>query len=266
MVNSALISLDEMWRDLQRRAIDPDVVSRLGDGASHAPGGDLARMGSTLLAILRHLPSGEALLDGAAGKLLSSWWRRGAPKSPAGDGLGPWINGVEFIADSAAIFKFSDGSAITATAIKCDREAWNFVFREPPPFCEERFDRRTFEEGVQRRATVTRREQSRTSEATDTATPSPEQTPPSLNVLREIDAGNPIPNKRGPEGKKRAGAAASMIEAVRERKITVDDLRRLKQKELDKFYPAQRTTLVAARKDALLELQQNSDKTPTNDK
>jgi hypothetical protein len=119
------ISLDEMWRDLQGRALDLDVVNRLGVGAFHAPGGDPMKTLSTLLAIFRHLPSAEAFLDGMPGKVPSHWWDLGS---------------VEVKTDSAAIFKLDNGREIRATEIKWDREAWNLVFRAPPPFSEQQFD------------------------------------------------------------------------------------------------------------------------------
>jgi hypothetical protein len=77
----------------------------------------------------------------------------------------------------------------------------------------------------------------------------------------------PIPNRRGPDSKKRAEAAARMIEEVQSGRLTVGRLLNMKQKELEPLYPgAKRTTLVQARREAVTKLQQNSDKTPTNDK
>jgi len=73
---------------------------------------------STLLAIFRHLPPAEAVLDGMPGKVPSHWWD---------------LDCVEVEVDSAAIFKLGNGREIRATEIKWDREAWNLVFRAPPP-------------------------------------------------------------------------------------------------------------------------------------
>jgi hypothetical protein len=128
---TAAISLDEMAHDLQRHAIDPDVVPRLGTGAFHAPGGNPAAVFSTLLAILRHIPPAEASLDGVLGQVPSHWWYPGC---------------VEICADSAALFKLGDGCEVRATEIKCDREAWNLVFRAPPQLTEQRFNRAVYEE------------------------------------------------------------------------------------------------------------------------
>jgi len=76
-----------------------------------------------------------------------------------------------------------------------------------------------------------------------------------------------IPNRRGPESKKKTGAVAKMIEEVRSRRLKVARLLSMKQKELELLYPdAKRTTLVEARKEAVKILRQNSGKTPTNDK
>jgi hypothetical protein len=75
------------------------------------------------------------------------------------------------------------------------------------------------------------------------------------------------PNKRGPAGRKKAGAIARMVRAVEKGEKTIVQLQRMKQKELDNFYPdAGRTTLAEAHKEALKILRQNSGKTPTNDK
>jgi len=57
-----------------------------------------------------------------------------------------------------------------------------------------------------------------------------------------------------------------MVEAVREGRITVDQLRSTKQEALDQFYPdAKRTLLVSAREDALklLAATVTHDKAPT---
>jgi hypothetical protein len=65
----------------------------------------------------------------------------------------------------------------------------------------------------------------------------------------------PIPNKPGGGGLKTARSIAAMIEAVHQNKISFDKLRRMKQKELCCLYPyAGRTTLAAARKEALKQL------------
>jgi hypothetical protein len=75
------------------------------------------------------------------------------------------------------------------------------------------------------------------------------------------------PNKRGPPGKKRAEAAARMIEQIENKTLTELQLRKMKQKELVTMYPeAGRTTLVEAREEALETIRENSGKTPTNDK
>jgi hypothetical protein len=85
----------------------------------------------------------------------------------------------------------------------------------------------------------------------------------------------PIPHKRGPDGIKRTAAVSAMVEAVKCGAWTAAQLERLKEKELGRFYTdAKRTTLVAARKDALCQLAvmgdvgapANSDKTAAKDK
>jgi hypothetical protein len=64
-----------------------------------------------------------------------------------------------------------------------------------------------------------------------------------------------IPNKPGAGGDKTAAAVETMVAAVREHRLTVETLRRMKQKELGKLYPnAKRTTLVKAREAALAQL------------
>ncbi len=74
------------------------------------------------------------------------------------------------------------------------------------------------------------------------------------------------PNKRGPQGVKRSAAAAAMIEAVRSGEIKFTELLRMKQEALSRFYPAKRTTLVAARTIALESLRNSYNKTPAKDK
>jgi hypothetical protein len=132
MSQSGAISLDDAWHDLQHRAMSPEVVARLGPGAFHAPGGNLLAVLSTLLAILRHLPPVDALLDGVPGKVPSEWWTLG---------------GVEIRAGSAATFKLSDGREVRATKIALDREAFALVFRDPPPLSETRAPRRKVTSG-----------------------------------------------------------------------------------------------------------------------
>jgi chaperonin GroEL len=75
-----------------------------------------------------------------------------------------------------------------------------------------------------------------------------------------------VPNKRGPVSKKTAGAIETMVLAVREGRVTLDQLRHMKQKQLECLYPAAgRTILAQARKVALLRLADvyYSDKSPT---
>jgi len=76
----------------------------------------------------------------------------------------------------------------------------------------------------------------------------------------------PIPNKPGGGGIKMAAAVAAMVEAVQKQDISFEVLRRIKQKELGRFYEgARRTTLAAARKEALKQLAgpKGADKAPT---
>ena len=75
-----------------------------------------------------------------------------------------------------------------------------------------------------------------------------------------------IPNKPGGGGKKKAAATEAMVLAVREGRVTFDELRRMKQKELEVLYAgSKRTTLNESREAALWELQLAgySDKAPT---
>jgi hypothetical protein len=96
----------------------------------------------------------------------------------------------------------------------------------------------------------------------------PEQKPPAV----EPQAGEPsttaqetlrpIPARRGPDGVKRKEATRAMIQAVEAKKISTDELQRMKQKNLVEFNPgAKRTMLAEARKDALRQL--TLSKTPT---
>jgi chaperonin GroEL (HSP60 family) len=64
-----------------------------------------------------------------------------------------------------------------------------------------------------------------------------------------------VANKRGPANKKTAGAIETMVLAVREGRLTLEQLRHMKQKQLGSLYPAAgRTVLAQARKVALLRL------------
>lgn len=76
----------------------------------------------------------------------------------------------------------------------------------------------------------------------------------------------PIPNKPGRGGNKKAAAVAAMIKAVEGGVLTFSELRRMKQKELDRLYSdAKRTMLQEARTQALSQLADlgYSDKAPT---
>jgi chaperonin GroEL (HSP60 family) len=92
-----------------------------------------------------------------------------------------------------------------------------------------------------------------------------------------------IPNRPGAGGKKLAAATDAMVAAVQQKRVSYGELRRLKQKELEKLYPvAGRTTLTTARERALTklaamgssdgprtsptQLRHDSDTAPTNDK
>jgi hypothetical protein len=73
-------------------------------------------------------------------------------------------------------------------------------------------------------------------------------------------------NKPGGGGLKMAAAIGAMVCAVEEKRITRDELARMKQKELSRLYPgAGRTTLAVARSQALAQLAA-AEQTPTNDK
>jgi hypothetical protein len=75
-----------------------------------------------------------------------------------------------------------------------------------------------------------------------------------------------IPNKPGAGGKKTAAATKAMYQAVKERRVSFADLRRMKQKQLHSFCPeAGRTILVQCRDQVLQTLVSEgySDTTPT---
>jgi hypothetical protein len=83
----------------------------------------------------------------------------------------------------------------------------------------------------------------------------------------------PIRNRPGKGGVKMEAAIAAMRKAVEQGKISMLELRQIKQKSLAELYPdAKRTLLAAARRKALVQIadeeahRQNSDKTATNDK
>jgi hypothetical protein len=81
----------------------------------------------------------------------------------------------------------------------------------------------------------------------------------------EDDLG-PIPNRPGSPGVKMTKAITAMVDAVKKGDILLSTLRRMKQKELNTFNKnARRTTLAAARVEALKQLSQLGwfDKDPT---
>jgi hypothetical protein len=70
-----------------------------------------------------------------------------------------------------------------------------------------------------------------------------------------------VPNKRGPESRKRTEASNAMIAAVQSGELTIDELERMKIKSMVQFQPAAgQTTLVDARKAALTELRKTPEK------
>jgi hypothetical protein len=78
-----------------------------------------------------------------------------------------------------------------------------------------------------------------------------------------------IPNKPGTGGRKATGAKEAMIEAVKDGRISFEQLRRMKQKRLADIYPAGGRTLLAECREIALAalLAERSDKSPpTNDK
>jgi len=83
----------------------------------------------------------------------------------------------------------------------------------------------------------------------------------------------PIRNKPGKGGEKMDAAISAMRNAVERGEITLDDLRKMKQKSLSSLYPgAKRTLLAEARRRILVQIEdemarrQNSDIIATNDK
>jgi hypothetical protein len=76
----------------------------------------------------------------------------------------------------------------------------------------------------------------------------------------------PIPNNPGSPGVKMKEAVTAMVDAVKKGDVLISTLCQMKQKELNTFYEnARRTTLAAARLEALKQLSQlrRSDKDPT---
>jgi hypothetical protein len=76
-----------------------------------------------------------------------------------------------------------------------------------------------------------------------------------------------ISNRRGPRGELKAAAIAAMMRAVQSGDIDISQLKNMYQKNLVNLFPnGKRTMLAEACDQAIKNLRQNPDKTPTNDK